>query len=97
MAVFVRIFAPQKQKKLSFPWKNPYNIASALEVKNRMLVTKKEKQRWAEEHALRMIRGFEQWQKQLGISGDEYRKHLKEELIDCCDNPLLKSLIESIC
>ena len=55
-----------------------------------------EKQRWVEEHARRLQRLFEQWQKQSSIDGEEYRKYLTEELLDYCDNPLLKSLIESI-
>jgi hypothetical protein len=55
-----------------------------------------EKQEWAEEHARRMKVRFEQWQKPLGIDSEEYLKYLKEELIDCCDEPLRKSLIESI-
>ena len=61
-----------------------------------MLADDKEKQRWAEEHALRIGRRFEQWQKPLSINGKEYRKHLMEELVNYCDEPLLKSLIESI-
>jgi len=61
-----------------------------------MMVNEKEKQKWAQEHALRIGYRFEQWQKPLGIDGDEYLKYLTEELIDCCDKPLLKSLIESI-
>ena len=55
-----------------------------------------EKQRWVEEHARGLQHLFEQWQKPLGIDGEKYRKHLTEELINCCDEPLLKSLIESI-
>ncbi|MHC4546241.1 MAG: hypothetical protein ACYSYL_17290 [Planctomycetota bacterium] len=39
---------------------------------------------------------FEQWQKPLCIDGEEYRKYLTEELLGYCDEPLLKSLIESI-
>lgn len=56
----------------------------------------KEKQEWAEEHARRLQRLFEQWQNPLGINGSEYRKHLKAELSDCYDQPLRKSLIEQI-
>ncbi len=60
------------------------------------VVSEKDKQEWAEEYALRMVRLFEQWQKPLGINGDEYFKHLKKELLAYCDKPLCKSLIESI-
>jgi hypothetical protein len=56
-----------------------------------------EKQRWAEEHAGRIEFRFKQWQEPLGIDGDEYIKYLTNELIDCFDEPLMKSLIESIC
>ncbi|MHC4458617.1 MAG: hypothetical protein ACYS0I_16325 [Planctomycetota bacterium] len=55
-----------------------------------------EKQKWVEEHARSLQQLFEQWQKQLNIDGNEYRKYLTEELLDYCDEPLLKSLIESI-
>ena len=55
-----------------------------------------EKQRWVEEHARRLQHLFEQWQKPLNIDGEEYRKQLTEELLNYCDEPLLKSLIESI-
>lgn len=56
----------------------------------------KEKQKWAEEHARQLQHLFEKWQKPLGIDGEEYRKYLAEDLLDCCDEPLLKSLIDSI-
>jgi hypothetical protein len=55
-----------------------------------------DKQRWAEEHARLLQRLFEQWQKPLGIDGEEYRKHLARELSDCYDEPLRRSLIELI-
>ena len=59
--------------------------------------SEEEKEKWAEEHACRLQHLFEQWQKPLGIDGEEYRKHLTEELVHYyCDEPLLKSLIESI-
>jgi hypothetical protein len=55
-----------------------------------------EKQRWIEEHARRLQQLFEKWQKPLCIDGEEYRKYLTKELPGYCDEPLLKSLIESI-
>jgi hypothetical protein len=61
-----------------------------------MSANEEEKQVWAETHARRIECRFEQWQKPLGIDGDEYLKYLTKELVDCCDDPLLKSLIESI-
>ena len=61
-----------------------------------MLAGEKEKQRWAQEHAFRIGRRFEQWQKPLGINGNEYLEYLTKELINCCDEPAWKSLIESI-
>ena len=60
------------------------------------LGSEQEKQKWAKEHAIQMQHLFEQWQKELGIDGEEYRKQLAGELVSCCDKPLLKSLIESI-
>ena len=55
-----------------------------------------ERQKWAKEHAHRLQHLFEQWQEPLGISNDEYGKYLEEDLLDCCNDPLLKSLIDSI-
>jgi hypothetical protein len=55
-----------------------------------------QKQQWAEEHARRIQKQFEKWQRPLGIDGKEYAEHLRIELIRCCDNPLLKELIESM-
>ncbi|HUT29485.1 MAG TPA: hypothetical protein VMX13_06820 [Sedimentisphaerales bacterium] len=55
-----------------------------------------EKQKWAEEHARRLQRRFEQWQKPLGIDGEEYHRFLTEQLRDSYNEPLRKSLIESI-
>ena len=60
------------------------------------VLSKAEREKWAKEHARRLRHVFEQWQKPLGIDGQEYCKHLTEELADHCDEPLLKSLIESI-
>lgn len=58
--------------------------------------SEKEKQRWVEEHARRLQHLFEQWQKPLGIDGEKYYKHLVKDLADHCNEPLMKSLIESI-
>jgi hypothetical protein len=55
-----------------------------------------QKQQWAEEHARRIQKRFEQWQEPLGIDGREYAEYLRIELIHCCDDPLLKELIESM-
>jgi DNA-binding transcriptional regulator YbjK len=55
-----------------------------------------QKQQWAEEHARRIQKRFEQWQQPLGINGQEYAEYLRIELIQCCDDPLLKELIESM-
>ena len=58
--------------------------------------TEEEKQKWIEEHACSMQHLFDQWQKPLGIDSEKFRKHLTEELVSYYDEPLLKSLIESI-
>jgi len=55
-----------------------------------------QKQEWAQQHADRIQKLFEQWQQPLGIDGKEYAEHLRNELVQCHDNPLLKELIESI-
>ena len=54
------------------------------------------KYQWAEEHAYRLQDLFQQWQKPLGIDAEGYGKYLSKELLDYCDEPLLKSFIESI-
>ena len=59
-------------------------------------VKAEDKQKWAEQCARRIERRFEQWQKPLGIDGDEYLRYLTKDLLDCCDDPLMKSLMESI-
>ena len=54
------------------------------------------KKEWTEEHAKRLQGLFEQWQKSLGINGQEYARYAKDELLECYDDPIMKSLIESI-
>ncbi len=58
--------------------------------------SQKEKQEWADKHARRIQQRFEQWQKPLGIDSREYLRYLRKELVDSCEHPLKKSLIESI-
>ena len=58
--------------------------------------TEQERQKWVEEQARRLQNLFESWQKPLDIDADEYLKYLKGQLDTYCDQPLLKSLIESI-
>ena len=58
--------------------------------------SEQEKQKWAEEHVHHLQHLFEQWQKPLRIDGEAYRKYLTKELVSYCDEPLMKSLIESI-
>jgi hypothetical protein len=55
-----------------------------------------QKEVWVEEHARRMQRRFEQWQKPLGITSEEYLDYLREELSESCSDPLIRSLIESL-
>jgi len=57
----------------------------------------KEKRNWAEKHAYGLQRLFEQWQKPLGIDSKDYYEHTMKDLLDYYDDPLRKSLIESIC
>jgi hypothetical protein len=60
------------------------------------MILEGQKQQWAEEHARRIQKRFEQWQRPLGINGQEYAEHLRIELVQCWDDPLLKELIESM-
>ena len=55
-----------------------------------------QKIQWAQEHARRIQKQFEKWQEPLGIDGQEYAEYLRIELIQYCDNPLMKEFIESI-
>ncbi|MHC4865798.1 MAG: hypothetical protein ACYTEX_17080 [Planctomycetota bacterium] len=61
-----------------------------------MLASEKQKQAWAKKHARRLERRFKKWQKPLGINGRQYRNYLAQELSNCHDDPLRKSLIEAI-
>ena len=54
------------------------------------------KEEWVEEHVRQLQQLFHQWQQPIGIDSHEYRKHLAEGLADYWEDPLLKSLIESI-
>jgi DNA-binding transcriptional regulator YbjK len=55
-----------------------------------------QKQQWAQEQANRIQKRFEQWQQPLGIDGRDYVEYLRTELMQCCDDPLLKEFIESM-
>ena len=59
-------------------------------------VSSESRDQWAEQHARQIQQLFQPWQHQIGIDDQEYRKHLAEELADYWEDPLLKSLIESI-
>jgi len=62
-----------------------------------MLPYEKEKQGWAKQYSRCLQGRFNRWQKLSGIDGDEYRRYLAKDLCVYYDDPLLKSLIESIC
>ena len=51
---------------------------------------------WIEKHAHQIQKLFHQWQEPMGIDGQAYREHLKEELAAYWEDPLLKTYIESI-
>ena len=55
-----------------------------------------QKIQWAQEHAKGIQKRFEQWQQPLGIDGKDYVEYLRIELMECCDNPLMKEFIDSI-
>ena len=56
----------------------------------------KSRDQWIEQHAHQVQQLFQQWQHSIGIDGQEYRVHLEKELTVYWDDPLLKTLIESI-
>ncbi len=51
---------------------------------------------WVERHSRQVQQLFQQWQHQIGIDDQAYQKHLEKELAVYWDDPLLKTLIESI-
>ena len=55
-----------------------------------------EKRKWVEERARRLQQVFERWQKPLGIDSEKYYKHLIKDLAEHCNEPLMKSLIDTI-
>lgn len=59
-------------------------------------VSSKSRDQWAEQHARKLQQAFHQWQYPIGIDGQAYQKHLEKELALYWDDPLLKTLIESI-
>ena len=59
-------------------------------------VSSKSRDQWAEQHARKLQQAFHQWQYPIGIDGQAYQKHLERELTAYWDDPLLKTLIESI-
>ena len=56
----------------------------------------KSRDQWIEQHARQVQQLFQQWQHPIGIDGQEYQKHLEKELATYWDDPLLRTLIESI-
>lgn len=54
------------------------------------------REEWIEKHVRHFQQIFKQWQQPLGIDEQVYRKHLEKELADCWEDPLLKTLIETI-
>ena len=61
-----------------------------------MLSSKQDKEQWIESHARQFSRLFRQWQGQFEIDNKDYERSLRRELVDSHDDPLRKSLIESI-
>ncbi len=59
-------------------------------------VSSERRDQWLEKHAHQVQQTFQQWQGSIGIDGQEYRKHLEKELAVYWNDPLLKTLIESI-
>ncbi len=61
-----------------------------------MNADERQKREWAQLHAQRLNCLFEKWQQPLGIDSEPYCDRLLEELLDACDDPLRKSLIETL-
>ena len=67
---------------------NPIEVDASIQSKRR--------DQWIEQHARQVQQLFQQWQHPIGIDGQAYQKHLEKELTAYWDDPLLKTLIESI-
>ena len=61
-----------------------------------MSVSKQDKQEWAEFHARQLAVVFKKWQDLHQIDNTDYTNFLNHELVDSYEDPLRKSLIESI-
>lgn len=86
-----------KRRLWAIPWANCC-IACASGMQNsKQAADEKERQRWAREHAYRLKNLWEQWQKPLGIDSQEYYNYAAKDLLDYYDDPLRRSLIESLC
>jgi hypothetical protein len=72
------------------------NIIDTCTSEGKGMSSQKEKEEWVDKHARCIQRRFEQWQKPLGIDSREYLRYLRKDLVDLCEDPLKKSLIESI-
>jgi len=55
-----------------------------------------EKTQWIEFHARKLAQMFTEWQDPNLIAPQDYAESLKRGLRDCHDDPLRKSLIESL-
>jgi len=85
-----------KRRLQAIPWAR-YCVLCASEMQSWEQATNdKERQKWAEKHASRLQRLFKQWQKPLGIDSEEYCKHAMKEFLNYYDDPLRKSLTESL-
>ena len=54
------------------------------------------KNKWVKKHAQNLQQIYKQWQQPLGIDSQDYLTHLEQELAEYWEDPLLKSLMESI-
>jgi hypothetical protein len=82
--------------KKSLTVRRKLNIIDTCTSEGKGMSSQKEKEEWADKHARCIQRRFEQWQKPLGIDSREYLRYLRKDLVNLCEDPLKKSLIESI-
>ncbi len=61
-----------------------------------MVMSEHSKEQWVESHACKLGQMFATWQDLHEIDPGEYAESLKKGLGDCHDDPLRKSLIESM-
>lgn len=86
-----------KRRLQAIPWAR-YCVPCANEgLSSKQTTNEHDKRRWAEKQARRLQGLFEQWLKVHGIDSQEFYNFEVKELLNYYEDPLRRSLIESLC